>query len=64
MSHGHGHAPADGENKYIAIFISVLALFLAIAETFAKGAQTNVGLLSGQDDPPDHAAHHRRTGRS
>ncbi len=41
MSHGHGHAPADGENKYIAIFISVLALFLAIAETFAKGAQTN-----------------------
>lgn len=41
MSHGHGHAPSDGENKYIAVFISVLALFLAIAETFAKGAQTN-----------------------
>lgn len=43
MSHGHGagHAGGDGDNKYIAIFISVLALFLAIAETFAKGAQTN-----------------------
>lgn len=32
---------AQGENKYIAIAISVLALFLAIAETMAKGAQTN-----------------------
>ena len=43
MSHGHGagHGGGEGENKYIAIFISVLALFLAIAETFAKGAQTN-----------------------
>lgn len=43
MSHGHGagHAGGDGDNKYIAILISVLALFLAVAETFAKGAQTN-----------------------
>ncbi|MEZ5817748.1 MAG: DUF4337 domain-containing protein [Hyphomicrobiaceae bacterium] len=43
MAHGHGvgHGEADGDNKYIAIFISVLALFLAIAETFAKGSQTN-----------------------
>lgn len=43
MSHGHhgGHTDAEGGNKYIAIFISVLALFLAIAETLAKGAQTN-----------------------
>lgn len=43
MAHGHGvgHGDADGSNKYIAIFISVLALFLAVAETFAKSAQTN-----------------------
>lgn len=43
MSHGHGagHAGGEGDNKYIAILISVLALFLAVAETFAKGAQTN-----------------------
>ena len=42
MAHGHdaGHGGA-GENKYIAIFISILALFLAIAETFAKSAQTS-----------------------
>ena len=43
MSHGHGagHGDAGGNNKYIAIFISALALFLAIAETLAKSAQTN-----------------------
>ncbi len=43
MSHGHGagHGDASGSNKYIAIFISALALFLAIAETLAKSAQTN-----------------------
>jgi hypothetical protein len=43
MSHAHGgHGQGgEGDNKYIAIFISVLALGLAIAETFAKGAQTN-----------------------
>ncbi|MEZ5855108.1 MAG: DUF4337 domain-containing protein [Hyphomicrobiaceae bacterium] len=43
MSHGHGvgHGEGEGSNKYIAIFISILALFLAIAETLAKSAQTN-----------------------
>lgn len=43
MSHGHGvgHGDAEGSNKYVAIFISILALFLAIAETLAKSAQTN-----------------------
>ena len=42
MSHGHdhGHGLMEGENKKIAILISVLALFLAIAETLGKGAQT------------------------
>jgi hypothetical protein len=40
MSHGHG-AHADTSNKKIAIFVSLIALFLAIAETLAKGAQTN-----------------------
>jgi hypothetical protein len=43
MSHGHGggHAEVGDTNKRIAIFISVIALLLAIAETFAKGAQTS-----------------------
>ena len=43
MSHGAGagHAGGDGDNKYIAILISVLALFLAVAETFAKSAQAD-----------------------
>ena len=41
MSHGHGgHGVVEGENKKIAILISVLALFLAISETLGKGAQT------------------------
>jgi hypothetical protein len=40
MSHGHGHGLVEGDNKKIAILISVLALFLAIAETLGKGAQT------------------------
>ena len=41
MSHGHGgHGVVEGENKKIAILISVLALFLAIAETLGKSAQT------------------------
>ena len=38
---GHGHGPMEGENKKIALLIAVLALFLAIAETMAKGAQTS-----------------------
>lgn len=41
MAHGHGHGGDHGGNKTIAIFVSVIALFLAIAETLAKGAQTN-----------------------
>ncbi|MDX2204634.1 MAG: DUF4337 domain-containing protein [Hyphomicrobiaceae bacterium] len=45
MSHGHGggdhHGPVEGENKKIAILISVLALFLAISETVGKSAQTS-----------------------
>lgn len=41
MSHGHGAGHGDGGNKAIAVFISVLALFLAIAETAAKSAQTD-----------------------
>ncbi len=42
MSHGHGaHADHSTDNKKIAIFISLIALLLALAETFAKGAQTN-----------------------
>src|SRR5262245_15195729 len=41
MSHGAGHGLVEGENKKIAILISVLALFLAIAETVGKSAQTD-----------------------
>lgn len=42
MAHGagHGHGTETGEKKWVAVVISVLALCLAIAETFAKGAQT------------------------
>jgi len=45
--HGHGavevngHGAVEVENKKIAILISVLALFLAIAETLGKSAQTD-----------------------
>lgn len=38
MSGGHGGG--GGSNKRVALLISVLALFLALAETLAKGAQT------------------------
>lgn len=41
MSHGHGASHGDGDNKKIAIFISLLALLLAVAETAGKSAQTN-----------------------
>jgi Domain of unknown function (DUF4337) len=44
MSHGHGHGDhglVEGENKKIAILIAILALFLAIAETLGKSAQTD-----------------------
>jgi len=35
-----GHGAIEGSNKKVALLISVLALFLALAETLAKGAQT------------------------
>jgi hypothetical protein len=41
MAHGHGHGMVEGDNKKIALLISVLALFLAVAETFGKSAQTD-----------------------
>jgi hypothetical protein len=41
MSHGAGHGLVEGENKKIAILVSVLALFLAVAETAGKSAQTD-----------------------
>jgi hypothetical protein len=39
MSGAHG--AVEGSNKKVALLISVLALFLAFAETLAKSAQTN-----------------------
>jgi hypothetical protein len=41
MSGGHGHGAVEGSNKSIALLISVLALFLALAETLGKSAQTD-----------------------
>ena len=38
--HGMEHSSGDSSSKRIAIFITVIGLFLAIAETMAKGAQT------------------------
>ena len=39
--HGHGHGDHHGpSNKRVALLISVLALLLALAETFGKNAQT------------------------
>ena len=38
--HGMDHDSGDSSSKRIAIFITVIGLFLAIAETMAKGAQT------------------------
>lgn len=44
---GHGHGPGhdeshgDPKNKKIALFISVIALFLAFSETLGKASQTN-----------------------
>ena len=39
--HGAGHDVTDPTSKRIAIFITVIGLFLAVVETMAKGAQTN-----------------------
>src|SRR5216110_3638291 len=41
MSAGHGHGHGEhGDNKRIALLISVLALVLAFSETLGKSAQT------------------------
>src|SRR3982750_615669 len=41
MSAGHGHGHGDhGDNKRIALLISLLALVLAFSETLGKSAQT------------------------
>jgi len=37
---GHGHKPAENQNKKIALLIAVIALFLAFSETLGKSAQT------------------------
>jgi hypothetical protein len=37
---GHGHGADHGSNKGTALIIAILALFLALAETGAKAAQT------------------------
>lgn len=39
--HGHGHGDHGGDDKRIALLISILALLLAVAETGAKSAQTD-----------------------
>jgi hypothetical protein len=41
MSHGAGQGAVEGENKKVAVLISALALFLAIAEMLGKSAQTD-----------------------
>ena len=41
MSGHGGHGLVEGENKKIAVLISILALFLAVAETLGKSAQTD-----------------------
>ena len=40
MSGAHGHVDHHGDNKGIALLISVLALVLALSETLGKSAQT------------------------
>lgn len=40
MEHAEHAEHASGSNKNIALLIAVLALFLALSETFGKGAQT------------------------
>src|SRR5215217_6837967 len=74
MSGAHGHGHVEGENKKIALLIAVLALFLALAETMAKGAQTsglsyNVeasnlwAFFQAKDRPSDGCPHGGRNGR-
>jgi hypothetical protein len=40
MEHAEHAEHASGENRKIALLISVIALFLALSETLGKGAQT------------------------
>ena len=40
MEHAEHAEQASGSNKKIALLIAVIALFLALAETLGKGAQT------------------------
>ncbi len=40
MSGGHGHGAHGGDNKAVALIISVLALMLAVAEILGQKAQT------------------------
>ena len=71
MEHGEHAEHATGRNKKIALLIAVIALVLAFSETLGKGAQTEahqpqcrgvqpVGVLPGQDHPPDGGADRRR----
>jgi len=53
MSGGHG--AVEGSNKRVALLISVLALFLAGAETLAKSAQTEA--LGANVEASDQWAH-------
>ena len=41
MSHEAGQGVVEGENKKVAVLISALALFLAVAEMLGKSAQTD-----------------------
>ena len=41
MSHGDGQGVVEGENKKVAVLISALALFLAIAEMLGQSARTD-----------------------
>ena len=63
---GGGKGLLDARNKKVALLIAVIALCLAFSETLGKSAQTAahqlqrrgvepVGVLPGQDHPPDRA---------
>ena len=75
--HGHGGGRgkpvAESRNKKIALLISVIALFLALAEMFGKSAQTEAISLNikasdawnfFQAKTIRHHASHRRSGFS
>jgi len=68
MSEGHVHV--DPSNKKVALFIAVLALVLAFAETLGKGSRRarsratsrprTCGRSSRRRPSPDDGAHRRR----